>query len=296
MNKIFENCIKTLFDANIVSTIIIGSGCYGTVYKIELDRMPYNVCIKTYYYPNMATVQAKEYIELKKTCLPTLTVLSNDALHRKYNILVTDYIDGENLSQTIIPPKLRQLLGSNIAKYLSALHLATNDKYGYLGKTEYATWAEFYKARLSNMWSVIRFKNFKDNSLKILNCAMCNIDKFPLKCKRPSLLHGDFNTSNILINSRSYEITAIIDPMNMCYGDSEYDLFQLDMHNGNDLKLMENYNTYNPISSDFESKNALYKAFGEYYHYSVINAEEDSHLLKAVAELEKQLILLNITI
>lgn len=296
MEKIFQNVIKVLFDANITNIQEIGGGCYGKIFKLNIDTPPSVVCIKTYFYPNMAVRQAKDYTELKKrTSVPTLKVLSDNNIHYGYNLLVTEYTEGSNCAFTDIPEQYLNRLGKNIAQNLAKIHQADNIAFGDLGNAIYQTWSGFYKVKLKEMWSNISSKTYNKNSLKILKTAMDNIDLFPLHCDTPSLIHGDFNTSNILIDC-NYEITAIIDPMNMFYGDREYDLFQLDIYNGKQLLLMENYSNIFPLSKNFKYKNALYKAFAEYNHYATINAMEDEHLHQAIDELKIVLQTLNISI
>lgn len=296
MEKIFQNVIKVLFDANITNIQEIGGGSYGKIFKLNIDTPPSVVCIKTYFYPNMAVRQAKDYTELQiKTTVPTLKVLSDDNIHYGYNLLVTEYKEGSNCAFTDIPEQYLNNLGKNIAQNLAKIHQADNIGFGDLGNTIYQTWSDCYKVKLEEMWNNISSKAFDRNSLKILKIAMDNIDLFPLQCDKPSLIHGDFNTSNILIDC-NYEITAIIDPMNMFYGDREYDLFQLDIFNGTQLLLMENYSNIFPLSKDFGCKNALYKAFAEYNHYATIDANEDEHLLQAIDELKIVLQTLNISV
>jgi len=60
---------------------------------------------------------------------------------------------------------------------------------------------------------------------------------------------------------------AVIDPYNCCYGDSEFDLYQLNNANGKAFGLLEKYKNKQRVSENFELKMAFYELITEIMHY-----------------------------
>ena len=102
----------------------------------------------------------------------------------------------------------------------------------------------------------------------IIKCAADNFDKiFYLPITQSSLVHGDYNTWNILADKKSCSVTAIIDPCGCMWADREYDLYQLNNANGKHLKLLEVYANKIPLSENCYEKIAFYELFTEIEHY-----------------------------
>ena len=104
--------------------------------------------------------------------------------------------------------------------------------------------------------------------------------------ERASLIHGDYNTWNILLDKEKTCVTAFLDPFGCCWADSEFDLYQLDNANGKEFGLLQCYAKKKKLSSNFYEKRCFYELFTEINHYY------DSHVrvdLKAVKKLAMRL-------
>ncbi len=101
-----------------------------------------------------------------------------------------------------------------------------------------------------------------------------------------SLIHGDYNTWNIILDETKSCALAVIDPFNCCWADREFDLYQLDNANGKAYGLLKRYSEKVPLSGNFEAKRRFYELYTEVNHYHDARVKAD---FKAVDDLAKRL-------
>jgi aminoglycoside phosphotransferase len=80
--------------------------------------------------------------------------------------------------------------------------------------------------------------------------------------KQSSLVHGDYNLWNVIVDSETLAVRGIIDPFEAGWADREIDLFQLQNANGDRFGLLDNYRSKVTLSDNFLVKNAFYR-FGK---------------------------------
>ena len=125
----------------------------------------------------------------------------------------------------------------------------------------------------------------RDQVLDVVNEAVENFDKiFYLTITESSLIHGDYNMWNIMIDKKNSKVTAIIDPCGCMWADSEYDLYQLNNANGKHLKLFETYAKKKRLSENCYQKMAFYELFTEIEHYHNSGYPVIQKLIKKQAE------------
>lgn len=92
-------------------------------------------------------------------------------------------------------------------------------------------------------------------------------DIFYLPITKACLVHGDYNTWNIMLNQELTDVVAVIDPFNCCWADPEIDLYQLNNANGAYFSLIERYKKKRQLSENFNLKNSFYELFTEIMHF-----------------------------
>lgn len=101
-----------------------------------------------------------------------------------------------------------------------------------------------------------------------MHTAVAQFDTvFSQPIRQASLIHGDYNMWNVLVDKKACAVTAVIDPCNCMWADSEMDLYQLNNANGKYLGLLEAYAKKRPLSENFNAKCAFYELFTEIEHY-----------------------------
>ena len=166
------------------------------------------------------------------------------------------------------------MLAEQVVNGLLAFHSVHNHNgFGQIdSNTYYRTFNEYYKEKaidILNMANILHNNNrISDYILNIVKEAVNSFDKiFYLPITESSLIHGDYNMWNVMIDKKSSKVTAIIDPCGCMWADSEYDLYQLNNANGKHLKLFETYAKKKPLSANCYQKMAFYELFTEIEHY-----------------------------
>ena len=70
-----------------------------------------------------------------------------------------------------------------------------------------------------------------------------------------------------MLNREMNRAKYVIDPFGSCWGDSEYDLYQLENANGLAFGLLKRYAEKADLSQNFEIKKRFYRLYSEIGHY-----------------------------
>ncbi|MDD3244118.1 MAG: phosphotransferase, partial [Eubacteriales bacterium] len=115
-------------------------------------------------------------------------------------------------------------------------------------------------------------------------------DVFCLPITKAGLIHGDYNTWNILLTPDLQHVQAVIDPFNCGWADPEFDLYQLDNANGKAFGLLKKYAHKRKLSDNFEEKRRFYELFTELNHYSDAGVPLGSSHIPQQAEALRQVL------
>lgn len=192
-----------------------------------------------------------------------------------YDILSMNYLDGESGGKAFyLSLDKRQKLADQVVDNLLAFHNVKNPKgFGEIdGEKYYETFNEYYKIKSGAIVEMTKELNKKgeisDYVMAVVKEAYEKFDKiFCLPITQASLIHGDYNMWNVLIDKKSCKVTAVIDPCGCKWADSEYDLYQLNNANGKHLRLFEAYSKKKKLSENCREKMAFYELFTEIEHY-----------------------------
>lgn len=274
----------------------LGGGFYGRAFLVEISRPPYFVVAKLFLFPNMAIKEAEQIKELSKYAtlkMPeTYFVSESSNSGYSYDTIIMEYIEGIPAAYVDVETlKNKAHICNSIVSNLISYHNASNPNgFGMINsKSYYHTWQEYYYPVACNIVSkafvLLKKDQLTPDIWSVFQKAIENFDRiFYLPINRSSLIHGDYNTWNIMLSSNCSKAYAVIDPCNSCWGDSEFDLYQLDNANGKDYELLKRYADISSLSENFPQKRYFYELFSEISHYHDANVPVDINSIEVLAK------------
>ncbi len=281
----------------------LGGGWYGRVFLAEMAAEPTKVIVKIQLLPNLAEKEARQLKVLAAHAtlkMPDVFFVHKATSDIPNDAIIMEYIPGFNAGNyniLEINEKNRVAIAEQIVDNLISYHKAINtDGFGEIGASSFEPdWKKWYKAKADSSFS--KAESFyasgkiDDAIFSVIRKAHELYDRiFYLPVKEARLIHGDYNTWNILLDESLTHVSAVIDPLNSCYADSEMDLFQLHHANGKEFKLLDIYASKFPLSENFPLKSSFYELFEHITGYYDAKVEIDYPFLAALAkELEQQM-------
>lgn len=303
MQQIAEAIVNRYFGTNPQKITSLGGGWYGRVFLAEMTAEPTKVIIKIQLFPNLAEKEAcqLEVLATHATVkMPDVFFVHKATPDIPNDAIIMEYIPGFNAGNhnlLEIKEKPRVAIAEQIVDNLLSYHKVINpDGFGEIGANSFEPdWKKWYKTKaddaLSKAESLYVSGKIDDVIFSVIRKAHELYDRiFYLPVKEARLIHGDYNTWNILLDENLTHVSAIIDPLNCCFADSEMDLYQLNHANGKDYKLLDIYASKFPLSENFSLKLSFYELFDHITHFYDTNVEIDYPFMAALAkELEQQM-------
>ena len=255
----------------------VGGGFYADVYKFDYANAE-SIIVKVYKSKGIMEKESSQIQLLAKYALfpmpKKIWTHTADELFA-YDILAMNYLTGENGGNAFyLNSNKKAKLAEQVVDNLIAFHNVHNEKgFGQIDDcTYYKTFNEYYKEKATDILRMAKVLNkegqITDDVLKVVIEAVDKFDKiFCLPITESSLIHGDYNMWNVMIDKKNSKVTAIIDPCGCMWADSEFDLYQLNNANGKHLKLFETYAKKKKLSENCRQKMAFYELFTEIEHY-----------------------------
>lgn len=303
MQQLAEAIANKYFGTNPQNITSLGGGWYGRVFEAEMTTEPNRIIIKFHLFPNLAE---KEACQLEKLAahsmlkMPEVFFVHKATSDIPYDAIIMEYIPGINAgnhSFLEIEESKRVAIAMQIIDNLIFYHKVINpDGFGEIGANSFEPdWKKWYKpkADLAFVKAESLYVNRKIDEVifSVISKAHKLFDRiFYLPIKEARLIHGDYNNWNILLNESLTSVSAVIDPLNCCFADSEMDLYQLNHANGKDYKLLDIYASKVPLCENYSLKSCFYELFDHIAHYYDTNVEIDELFLTGLAkELDQQL-------
>ncbi|MEG1609317.1 MAG: fructosamine kinase family protein, partial [Clostridia bacterium] len=292
----FDKKIKSIFNAKICDIQHIGNGISANVYKIIIDKPPFVVAIKV----------AIDGELLKKECdciqfiydivdikLPKIFDIN---IENKNNYILMQYFDGVACSDAKVlnaPIKTRQKIAAEIAENIVKLQNIKGEKYGNLFEPQFENWNDYYKPFVLKMidCAVELSKQgiLQRSIVDTMNLAYKQYDNiFDEPISKPTLIHGDYWASNIIVD-HEFHLIGVVDPFNAMWADSEYELFALNAVYGDKLPVLEEFQKLRKLSKKFDIKNEFYILFSEVYWVTIMKHDNNDYLSKIAKRLMLQL-------
>ena len=272
--KALESFLRAHSEGPISAPKRLGGGYYADVYLVQCGKDGQTV-LKAY---KQAGVMQAEITQLgilrEHAAVPMPRVLwTHEAdAELSFDVLAMDFLPGTNGGAVrYFSRKKRERLAEQVVDILLHFHQTESpDGFGEIGSNaRYATFQDYYKPRAASILEAASKLDMPEAVFATAKAAFEQFDSlFYLPIERASLIHGDYNMWNILVDKTACKVTAVIDPCNGCWADSEMDLYQLNNANGRQFRLLEIYAKKKPLTANFAQKNAFYELFTELEHYA----------------------------
>ena len=290
---------KSILESQVIQTVsgcfhtqptrikYLGGGFYGQVFLAAFDKPPHQAVVKLYKFDGM---NAREALQLK-----TLAQYGTLKVPQVYHVhgnaaLVMEFLQGVNAGfKSPLSKKTRDRIGGQIIENLLAYHAASHAGYGELDAGNYtASWHDHYRgvmiSTLKKGEALLAAGQIKQQTLDACHYALERYDCiFQKEPEGAGLVHGDYNTLNILLDEDKRNAVAVIDPFNCSWADPEYDLYQLKNFTGKSFGLLEKYRKQRRLSSNYECKIKCYELFTEIAHYHDAQIDASSSKLPLTA-------------
>lgn len=271
------NHLKTVLNEKVKTEYIkqINQGFYGYVYLIKTTSGKKFIA-KIYKNDGFAQREQAQLEMLRKHALAHVPEVMGIGLKKQngyFDVLFMEYIDGITAFDVKITDKYEKLkLSDEIVDNLIAIHSISNEKgFGDFITDDYSkSWEQYYNRQICGLYNeLIKNKPLRlsHKNLETAKTLLECFDKiFCPPVKTNSLIHGDYNMWNLMVNPQTNRLCGILDPFGCSFADRELDLFQLQNANGNEYGLLENYASKIILSDNFELKNNYYRFWDDIKH------------------------------
>ncbi len=248
----------------------IGGGSFGRVYKAALSDGEI-IAVKAYRVQGSQYEEAEQLKLLSKNTSVNMPKVLFTHEDDQTAILAMTFVDGQNVLNPIFllkSKRQKQKFAEDVVSGMLEWHSVTNDKFGSLSKPAYDSWYEYYKKEKQEPWlkALKELSNngkFSKKKLQLLIEATELFNSLSKENTKPVLIHGDLNIMNIMADTKTFELTAFIDPCGSIWADKEYDLFQLRNMWGDAYGLYETYKRNYETSELTDFRVAYYASMNE---------------------------------
>ncbi len=280
-----ENTVRIItqkhFGQDIGAVEALGGGFYGRVFLVKMKKEPFSAVVKLYLFDGFAENEALQIETLSrhsKLKMPEVYgVYKAEETGLPHDAFIMEFLDGVNagwLDVSALSSDAKTTICENIVDNLISIHDTVNPwGFGELYQKEFfPTWQEFYRPKAKRIVEKARYlksiNQISDYVMEVFESSFeCFERIFYLPITEARLIHGDYNTWNIMLNNKRTRAEYVIDPFGCCYGDSEYDLYQLDNANGKEYGLLKRYAEKVTLSENFIQKRYFYELYSEIGHY-----------------------------
>jgi fructosamine-3-kinase len=257
--KILAEGIEEYLGERLLSARPMGGGCIGEVYRVELEGGA----------PLVAKVDRKSASHLEREAYMLRYLGENSDLpvpqvfHGSETLLLMEYVEGSS--------RFSDGAERHAAELLAALHGISADAYGHerdtlIGSLDQpnlwtGSWSEFFREqRLLYLARVAHEAGrLPRGDLERIHRLAERLDDYLEVPERPSLVHGDVWSANVLAKGDS--ITAFLDPA-IYHADSEVELAFLSLFDSFGDAFFERYSEIRGIRDGFfEGRRDLYNLY-----------------------------------
>lgn len=272
----------------------VGGGYYGSVYFVTCGGK--TIVFKLYLLSGLAQKEAAQLSLLRaKLPLPVPEVYGVFAEDGFYDTLIMEKLEGLNggdLKLAFRRKGERMKLADNLIDALITLHEAPVEGFGEIGGEAFSDWETCYRARLDGILAELknRGRSVPAEIQEQIAAAYQNLGRVLCEpVERPSLIHGDLNLWNVMVDPDTMRITGVIDPFDCCRADRELELFQLENATGKRFSLLPKYKERVVLSRFFEIKKDYYHFWDDIKHMALAGLYQEKALLKLGRKLLREM-------
>lgn len=282
--KSIEKLIKEHFQSEVSEAVPVGKGASGSVYRVIFDNKPYRIAMKVSPHPALIKKEFDMLSFLKEKTASKIPEVYFYAEEDGKGFVAMEFVDGiSGTDKTLLFRTGKKHLAESIIDNLLLIQKTTNDKFGPFDNAVYDTWQEYYKLFAQEIYSFclekIRHGELEDIVMNAVELSYQNLDRILADTKgKPTLIHGDYWMPNFIIDKKEMELKAVVDPFNVMWAESEYELFAMTVGSGKKLKLYELYKSKVNVSPLCDLKLEMYALYSELFWYKKLGSISHSYL------------------
>jgi fructosamine-3-kinase len=257
--KILAEGIEEYLGERLLSARPMGGGCIGEVYRVELEGGA----------PLVAKVDRKSASHLEREAYMLRYLGENSDLpvpqvfHGSQTLLLMEYVEGSS--------RFSDGAERHAAELLAALHGIGADAYGHerdtlIGSLDQpnlwtGSWSEFFREQRLLYLARVAYEvgRLPKGDLERIHRLAERLDDYLEEPERPSLVHGDVWSANVLAKGDS--ITAFLDPA-IYHADPEVELAFISLFDSFGDAFFERYAEIRGIRDGFfEGRRDLYNLY-----------------------------------
>jgi fructosamine-3-kinase len=257
--KILAEGIEEYLGERLLSARPMGGGCIGEVYRVELEGGA----------PLVAKVDRKSASHLEREAYMLRYLGENSDLpvpqvfHGSETLLLMEYVEGSS--------RFSDGAERHAAELLAALHGISSDAYGHerdtlIGSLDQpnlwtGSWSEFFREQRLLYLARVAYEagRLPKGDLERIHRLAERLDDYLEEPERPSLVHGDVWSANVLAKGDS--ITAFLDPA-IYHADPEVELAFISLFDSFGDAFFERYAEIRGIRDGFfEGRRDLYNLY-----------------------------------
>ena len=290
-----QKAIKKYLNCDMLDSALLGNGANGKVYKCNINKEPFVIALKVTNYSDMLFKEVNtinfinERVDIK---LPKIYFYQLAANEINLNIMGMSFIDGvgaDRINWFCKGKKRRYFTKSAIDNFLQ-LQKITNDKYGVVGGEQFDNWIDYYKpfakARLDYIIPLAKQREFPQKVVDSLTKVYDYLDDILQDGGKPVLTHGDYWAPNLLASPKTYDFVGCVDPFNLMWAESEYEIFAMILYPK--LKLYKEYKNRVKTSKFVDLKSRMYSLFSEVYWFELLGKGSFGFMLWVAKKIEKE--------
>lgn len=295
IEKLIFEAVRKNLNLTVKNISHIGKGASGSVYCISTDGKPEKIAVKVSEHSELLHQEFEMLSFLKektKSKIPTVYFFDDE---KGTGLLAMEFIDGISGTDKSLRFSFRKKhLAESIVDNLLVIQQAHNDKFGPYDNAVYDTWLDYYKEFSDVIYEFSVHMNRKgeleDIVMKAVEASYKNLDNIFLKgTGKPTLIHGDYWLPNFIIDKKSMELLAAVDPFNVMWAEPEYELFAMTVGYGEKLRLYELYKSKVAVSEYCDLKLEMYALYSELLWYKKLGTITHSYLKMRAKKLLKEL-------
>lgn len=255
----------------------MGGGSFGKAVKVTFEDRE-SIVVKFLRAEGMLEKETGDLTLLGKKCsvkMPAVLFVRHKDEDVPADCYAMEYIEGKPMiydsALYFASKKKRRAIAEKITEGLHSLHECKSAKFGDTLNPDCDDWLDYYrpfaKSVLDKAQELADSGELDKRIVEVMLSAWKKFDIiFEEKVQKACLIHGDLNVVNIMVD-KAHELNGFIDPLNSCYADREYDLFQFYNLTGKRFRLGEVYAEKYGVSKRFYDKMAFYGLWNEVFCY-----------------------------
>lgn len=248
----------------------LGGGSFGRVYRASLYDGR-KIALKAYRIQGSQHREAEQLVILAENTAVKMPEVLFTYQDEGTALLAMTFVEGENaLNPAFLlkSKKQKKAFASAVIDGMLDWHSVKGEKFGSLSEPFYENWYEYYREEKQKPWlealsALCEKGKFSRKKLSLLKEATELFNSLPEEKSEPVLIHADLNIMNIMADSKTFALTAFIDPCGSMWADREYDLFQLRNMWGDAYGLYKTYKEKYPLSEYADFRVAYYASMHE---------------------------------